>query len=104
MTNGYLLEELHTSHSLKTLANKPIRFKNPENPMPIYHILTTTAKSFHLFGVHDAVLSDFSELTLTVSNVFDANRKPKFNQYRDFNHIHNALFRGDLLCSLGNLG
>ena len=40
MTNGYLLEELYPSHSLKTLANETLCFKNHENRMRIYHILT----------------------------------------------------------------
>ena len=93
-TNNYL-KKFCTSCNLRKLIKQSTCFKSLENPVRIDHI--------HRYSFIKYLWGRFvwlHKLTLTVLKVFHVKHKPKFIQYRDFNHLDNASFRADLLQEL----
>ena len=78
--NGFL-KEFCNIHNLKNLIKVPTCFKNPDFPISIGVMLTTSYRSFHNSCAIDMGLSDFHKIIVTVIKSHFPKREPKIVQH-----------------------
>lgn len=73
-----------TLSKLKTLAKKPICYKNPEIPSCVDLFLTNFVRTFHNTCVFDTVFLNFQKLILTILQSKYDPPPPKIIRYRTY--------------------
>ena len=83
-------------HEFTSINRNPTRYKNPNNPSCIDHILTNSPKCCFKRETVFTGLSDFHKLVLSVFKLHFSKAKAKEISYRDFRAFKENNFNQDL--------